>query len=208
METLEVVGEKLAAGTLRPPRSLAVYLVRAMRNLSIDRERENAARGRELREAATEAAAGGERVMPGSCSEHSVRESRGPGHEDAPLSLVLQRLVSTIDEGLSEDERLILYALGQYLPQRVIAEWLGVSYAAATQRIWRLRERLREEILRIASSLRGAEQRELLGYFRRWEVLYEPPGLAPSERGRERSHGEDDPAPDPDAPPTREEMDQ
>jgi len=54
------------------------------------------------------------------------------------------------------------------MPHRQIAEWLGVSYDAATKRIWRLKRRLQSLAAEHYARISGAhERRELERLFRR-----------------------------------------
>ena len=167
---VEVLGDAatgLAVGAVRPPRSLAAYLVTALRHRVL-----NAERGRTRRERLAHAAAGEgepdrERVVAPACSEHAIRSSRGPDWDGTPLPCALARLAVALDERLSEPERLLLVWVSHRVPHRQIARWLGISHAAAAQRVWRLRERLRRAALEHAAETRGDERAELERFFRR-----------------------------------------
>jgi hypothetical protein len=76
-------------------------------------------------------------------------------------------LSTLLEEGLTDDERRILVWLGNYVSQRDICAWLGVSYAAGTQRIWRLRARLRLAAHKHLRAFHPREQLELARFFRR-----------------------------------------
>lgn len=88
------------------------------------------------------------------------------------MTPAIERLVAALEEGITDEEQLILGWLSNHVPQRVIATWLNVSYAAATQRIWRLRERLRETLIRYSLRTTATERRELDRFFRRAGVAY------------------------------------
>lgn len=173
-EVLEDIAIAIAEGSA-PPASLSGYLVGTFRNRCLNHRRRHQQRERAVHEGADESAGEGERTLWGACSQHLLHSVQGPDWESAPLAPVLERLVSAFDEGTTEEERLILQWISDFTSQREIAAWLGVSYAAATQRIRRLRERLREAAARYARALDGAEQRELQQYFRRWSFVYDVP---------------------------------
>ena len=143
---------RLARSVTPPPRSLAAYLLTAFRRRLLNLLRSGSRRAHWHGEAASEDLGDGPAVAT-ACSESALRASRGPGWESPPLPPVLLRLAHTLDDTLTADERLLLVWVGHHVPQREIARWLGVSYAAATQRIWRLRERLREEALTHVAAL-------------------------------------------------------
>jgi hypothetical protein len=100
-------------------------------------------------------------------SEASIRASAGPAAEAPPLSPVLERLSRIIDAGITDEERQILRWVSASIPQRLIAEWLGITHNAARVRVLRLRERLIEVALRDAGPWRPGERQELYEFFRR-----------------------------------------
>ena len=61
----------------------------------------------------------------------------------------------------------MLVWVSHHVPQREIAAWLGVSYAAAAQRICRLRQRLRASAARYVATLPAAERDEIARFLRR-----------------------------------------
>jgi hypothetical protein len=109
----------------------------------------------------------GERVVREVLSEASIRASAGPAAEAPPLSPVLERLSRVIDAGISDEERQILRWVSAGIPQRLIAEWLGITHNAARVRVLRLRERLIELALRDDGPRRPGEREELYEFFRR-----------------------------------------
>ena len=109
----------------------------------------------------------GESVVREVCSEASIRASAGPAAETPPLSPVLERLSCVIDSGITDEERQILRWVSASIPQRLIAEWLGITHNAARVRVLRLRERLIELALRDAGPWRPGERQELYEFFRR-----------------------------------------
>jgi hypothetical protein len=80
---------------------------------------------------------------------------------------VLERLSAKLDESLRDDERQLLVAVAENIPQREVAEWLGVSYVVARKRLERLRARLTDVAMRYANTLEPDDARELQRFFRR-----------------------------------------
>lgn len=154
--------------TVPVPRSLAAYLTTALRNHIGTVRRTNLRR--ERRDAA--AASVGERLdsteaTPVATSEATWRAGAGPAWDDLPTSPTLLRLIQHLETGLIPTERAMLVWLAHYVPQRTIAEWLGLSYDVAAKRATRLRARLRSAAVRYAESLPDDERRELHHFFRR-----------------------------------------
>jgi hypothetical protein len=117
-------------------------------------------------------------VVASLCSEHSLRQARGPDWEPAPLAPVLERLVSAFDEGITEDERTTLRWLGSQISYTKIAEWLGITRPAAVSRIQRLRARLIEAAFRFGADLDIGERMELGRFLRRAGAISEQRVLA------------------------------
>jgi RNA polymerase sigma factor (sigma-70 family) len=151
--------------TVAFPANLTGYLVAMFRHrLANDR------RSTKRRTATGTAAASlgdGERVVREVVSEASIRASAGPAAEAPPLSPVLERLSRIIDAGITDEERQILRWVSASIPQRLIAEWLGITHNAARVRVLRLRERLIEVALRDSGPWRPGERQELYEFFRR-----------------------------------------
>ena len=169
-EVLDDVALELVASTTAPPRGLKLYLVAAFRHRFLNRWRAALRRSNAVREGAEHANEGpddhDERSAAGA-SQDLLRASRGPDWEDASLSPILERLSTMLDEGLTSEERQLLVAISENVPQREIAEWLGVSHAAARKRLERLRVRLADAAARYAGSLDAEDARELERFFRR-----------------------------------------
>lgn len=100
-------------------------------------------------------------AIPGTCSEGSARAARGADWEPAPSHPVQDRLAVWLDERMDDAERDLLAWVSEHLPQRRMAEWLGVSHAAARKRLSRLRERLARETDAFLERLPDGERREL-----------------------------------------------
>lgn len=149
------------------PRSLAAYLIRALRHDVLGERRGTGRRAARDEAALALRGAMTERVVLEVCSEESVRASAGPDWEAAALSPALERLASALDEGLTDEERCVLGWLGQWVPQALVADWLGISYGALRVRVSRLRDRLREAALRYAGQLPPEDRAVLQEFFRR-----------------------------------------
>ena len=72
-----------------------------------------------------------------------------------------------VEEGLSDEEELILSWVSRWVSQRQIAGWLGISHGAVRNRVMRLRACLKEVALQHAASFIGREREELAEFFRR-----------------------------------------
>jgi RNA polymerase sigma factor (sigma-70 family) len=173
MEFLDDAVLRLRMPTVPVPRSLASYLATSFKHRFRNRRRDDACRERLYLGQATEMGAEGERAVLDVCSEHTVRMTRGPAWEHAALSPVLERLALAMENQLGADERRMLAWLGQRVPQREIAEWLGVSHGAVRVRVSRLRERLRRAARAYTETLGDDERLELERYLRRSAALDE-----------------------------------
>jgi RNA polymerase sigma factor (sigma-70 family) len=147
------------------PANLTGYLVATFRHRLANDRRANTRRTAYGTAAAW--AGDGERVVREVVSEASIRASAGPAAESPPLSPVLERLSRVIDSGVTDDERQILRWVSAGIPQRLIAEWLGITHNAARVRVLRLRERLIDLALRDDGPRRPGEREELYEFFRR-----------------------------------------
>jgi RNA polymerase sigma factor (sigma-70 family) len=169
-ELLDDVAIQLMTRSAPLPQNPRMYLLSALRHRLLNRKRGSERRRRMVSEAAR--AVYGDRdpnagETAAGCSEEMVRASRGPEWEDAPLPRVLERLAGRLSEALSDDERLLLVAVAENIPQREIAEWLGVSYALARKRLERLRARLGDVAMQYANTLEPDDARELQRFFHR-----------------------------------------
>jgi DNA-directed RNA polymerase specialized sigma24 family protein len=168
IELLDDVAIQLMTRSAPLPQNPRMYLLSALRHRLLNRKRGSERRRRVVSEAAR--AAYGDRAASetaAGCSEEMLRASRGPEWDDAPLPRVLERLAGRLSEALSDDERLLLVAVAENIPQREIAEWLGVSYALARKRLERLRARLTDVAMQYANTLEPDDARELQRFFHR-----------------------------------------
>ncbi len=167
IEVLAHAAQRLVSGRATVPRSVPAYLVTSFRNRYLTHVRERTHRREFVEGVAADANGASEPVVTELCSEDALRASAGPDWPGLSLPPALERLASALDEGLTEDERTMLAWLSHFVPQRQIGDWLGLSYAAVTQRLWRLRERLREAALAYSNGLSREERHELAAFFRR-----------------------------------------
>ena len=174
----ELVGELLDDVALRfmtertpLPHNPRMYLLSALRHRMLNAKRGRGRRDRVVSEAVRDAYADHEFAdgaeLAAGCSESVSRASRGPAWEASPLPRVLERLSERLSEALSDDERQLLVAVAENIPQREIAEWLGISYVVARKRLERLRARLTDVAMRYANTLEPDDARELQRFFRR-----------------------------------------
>jgi DNA-directed RNA polymerase specialized sigma24 family protein len=166
-----------------PPRSLAAYLARSLRNRVLNAERSRqraaAAHGAEIVGEPTEGQLAG-------CSEFARRASGGVN--EPPLSPALQRLAGALVAGLSDDDRVLAAWMSQCAPPRQIAVWLGIAQKAASKRIERLRERLQAAALRHVESVEGEERRELLTFLGRATLASGPAARLEAIRPASQGH--------------------
>lgn len=166
-ECLDDVAMGLRQYTRPIPRSLVPYLMKALRiqRALVRRGERRRADGEDA--GAEHADLGVPMSTVASVSESTLRASAGADREPAPASTALERLASMVEEGLSEEEEMILAWLSRRVPQSEIAEWLGITHGAARNRIMRLRARLKDTALRCAARFTGRDREELDEFFRR-----------------------------------------
>ena len=156
------------AGTPRNPR---MYLITAFRNRLLNSKRGHMRRedhhATAVREAALDSDYADDGDAAAGCSEDAVRESRGPGWERAALPRALALLAVHLDEALAPEERQLLVAVAENVPQREVAEWLGVSHVVARKRLERLRGRMMQVAMRYTNALDPDDAREVQRFFRR-----------------------------------------
>ena len=162
----------VASSLCRQPHGHAVgalvpYVMTACRRKAFAARRDMAVRERADAGLMGELGGAGERALLTTCSEDAVRGSYGPGVEPVPLPLVLERLVSLFDEGISAEERMLLSLVAQRTPYSVIGPSLGITRAAAIKRTTRIRARLVEAARRFGQGLDREDRVELLRFLRR-----------------------------------------
>ena len=192
MEVIEDTVLRLVGVSAVEPRDVRAYMVRAFHHRYLNLRRAAKAREGAMRSAARSGHAELDgQVVAAACSESALRDAR-PRHLDeerAPTARgAVLRLGLALDAALSDDERRLLTWVGEHVPQRLIAEWLGVSFAAARQKLSRLRRRLRALADRHVAALDAEERCELEGVLRRTGVPpWEGAAGARRTRGRGRS---------------------
>lgn len=170
-DVLEDAALELADPRAPVPAQLRAYLIGAVRRRQLAVHRSGARRRRWYEEAARSALStsdGREAVVPSVCAESTLAASRGA---DAAGSVgetsAVQQLALAMDRELDDETRRILAWIGQSVPHRQIAAWLGKSYEATTKQIWRLCRRLERAAPAYAAAMPPAAQRELERFFRR-----------------------------------------
>jgi DNA-directed RNA polymerase specialized sigma24 family protein len=184
LELLDDVAIQLMTRSAPLPQNPRMYLLSALRHKLFNRKRGSERRRRVVSEAARAAYADRDRSLGESaagCSEELLRASHGPAWEGAPLPRVLERLAGRLSEALGDDERLLLVAVAENIPQREIAEWLGVSYAVARKRLERLRARLTDVAMQYANTLEPDDARELQRFFHRCRARIGARAIATAE---------------------------
>lgn len=112
-----------------------------------------------------------EHTLGSATSEGSIRDAAGPAWEPSPLPLSLERLVSSMEEGLSDGERRLLSWVAQRISYTTIAAWLNEPRSTVVSRVTRLRVRLLEAAYRYSWWLDRVEHAEVLKFFRRTGVF-------------------------------------
>jgi DNA-directed RNA polymerase specialized sigma24 family protein len=174
-DTLTDAAVYLIAGRSAVPMSVAGYLVRGLRNRVLNdlRARERLARRVEAAsEGGTGVGGGGadEAAVEGCSSEYGRRISAGPDGIDAAgagVAPAVARLAAVLDAAMTADERVVATWLANGVTQHQIAEWLGLSDAAASKRVSRLRARLRAVAARHTAGAEAGDRRVLAGFLRR-----------------------------------------
>ena len=183
-ELLDDVAIQLITRSGPLPQNPRMYLLSALRHKLLNRKRGSERRRRVVSEAARASYADRDPVAGESaagCSEEMLRASHGPEWEGAPLPRVLERLAGRLSEALRDDERQLLVAVAENIPQREIADWLGVSYVVARKRLERLRARLTDVAMQYANTLEPDDARELQRFFHRCRARIGARAIAPAE---------------------------
>ena len=153
-EFLDDMLVRLASEKTEAPRSLTAFVITSFRNCVTDLRREAAVRARHSQ--SQEEMIGTEHVVRATCSEFMLRSARGDGFgddsgEESPSYAVVM-LARALIESCSYDERQLLIWSAHRVPLRDCAAWLGLSYDAAKQKLFRLRVRLvRDSVARLSA---------------------------------------------------------
>jgi DNA-directed RNA polymerase specialized sigma24 family protein len=138
-ECLDDIVMHLLKYTTPIPRSLAPYLVKAFRYQRLKRLQSEYRR--QIRERHGSAPATLGTAALGTASEASVRDSAGPLADPILPSQGVERLGTMVEEGLTEEEEMIMSWVGHNVSQADMAEWLGATPGAVRTRVCRLRNR-------------------------------------------------------------------
>lgn len=158
-EVLDDEAMRLSSGVAAQPLDLPAYLVRASQHRYLRLKRAESSRS-QAHDAASDPI-GDEQVVSSTCSQASLDASSGIDACEQHVARGLVRLVEDLVATLSTDDRLILSWLGECVPHRSIADWLGMSYGACTKRVWRLCRRLRDRAVMIAQEYDGDDRRDV-----------------------------------------------
>jgi DNA-directed RNA polymerase specialized sigma24 family protein len=164
-EVLDDTALKLATRRITLPANLGAYLVRALRNQHLLHQRAAARRAHYYSTASDTGLA--ERVVVSLCSESTVRASKGPADDARLASGALARLAAILRAELSGDDLLLLTWRSAGVPHRQVAEWLGITYAAAAKRVARVSQRVRAIASLCADRFPPEERPEIARFFRR-----------------------------------------
>lgn len=157
MEFMDDMLVKLAQS--ESPRHLTSFVVRSFRNHVIDMHREQAAYDRLLQ--SLELVDGAEAMAAMGCSEFMLRSAIGQhdaGQPAPPAHSSRDMLVHALFDGCSVEDRQLLVWSAHRVPLRECAEWLGISYDSARQRISRLRSKLVRECVAYIDELPQADR--------------------------------------------------
>jgi DNA-directed RNA polymerase specialized sigma24 family protein len=165
---------RLAMTRREPPRNIAAYLVRAVRNKYLYTKRAASCRLRNHVAASVDRF--GERIIPSTCSDFARRMSAGPDAGSSSPPRIVARMMSDVSEGLSAEDRQLLTWVAEGITRGVIAEWMGISRDACAKRVWRLCRRLRADVVARSHHLDPRDRAELERFIRHTEDC---PGLAP-----------------------------
>jgi DNA-directed RNA polymerase specialized sigma24 family protein len=161
-EVLDDEALVLVDGSRGVPQHLSAYLVRALRNRFLQLKR-SAERRRRHHVSAAKSAAEREGVLIELVSEYARRAGEPPRIAEESTTGVgaIARFARLLDARLTGTERQMLAWVGESVPHRVIAEWLGITRDAAKKRIARLCRRLRAATDEIREQLAPDERREV-----------------------------------------------
>ena len=125
------------------PKNVRAYLVRSTYHQFLRLRRESQRRAKHYELAAREGSEQG--VIISLCSEAARRDSEDPSMAVGDrIDETRAQFLARVEAELTVEERLLLAWIGEGVPRRQIADWLGVSYEAARKRTARLSTRARE----------------------------------------------------------------
>ena len=127
-DCLADVAVHLITSDAPPPRSLAAYLARSLRNRLL-----NQLRGRARAERRADDESSGDDALAAGSSEHALRASESAA-DVAPFSPALQRLAAALEAPLDGEDRLLVVWMSHLVPPAEIGAWLGVAPKTAAKR--------------------------------------------------------------------------
>ena len=184
LDLLADEGMRLAEGRSVVPAQLPTYLAKALRHRYLNERRSTARRAAAYKAAAFDSHPG--EALDGSdakhrspngaqrsgsvqeplityvCSEGALRDALGPEGNPQTANHAVEAVVAYIRRHLTDEEQQILGWDERRIPHRQIADWLGVSYDAATKRIWRLKQRLQGFVADYCARVSTTEERREL----------------------------------------------
>jgi DNA-directed RNA polymerase specialized sigma24 family protein len=177
-EVLDDEALRLIERARQMPQHLSAYLVGAVRNRHLLSKR--AALRRDTRYAVAAAA---DRAV--AMSEHSRRSSDPPrvAEERVTQSSAVRKFAELLSARLTAEERQMLAWVGEGVPHRVIAQWLGISREAAKKRVSRLSQRVRRLAAELSSQLPLDVRREIDRMMERTSVAGWVPHSGESDGG-------------------------
>ena len=164
-EVIEDALVQLSDPKTRIPERISAYLIRTARNryLVLKRRSQVSAKYAEMSETS-----GFEPVVRCLLSEATRRASGELNDDDSQLATrALARIGIRLRDAMSVEEQELMTWVSNRIPHRLIAEWIGASYAATTKRIWRLERRLKEVAERHRAAAAPDERREIDRFLRR-----------------------------------------
>jgi DNA-directed RNA polymerase specialized sigma24 family protein len=170
ISVLDDAAMRLGAADAEIPASVQAYLVRAAYYARLHLQRDTTRRERNYELAGRDA--NGDGVIRTVCSEAALRDSEDPfARGDERARTALERFIAMLDDHLDVEERHILGWVGEGVPRRQIAEWMGGNYEAVRKRILRIGARLRRLIPALVSELQPADRVEVERILRRFDVI-------------------------------------
>lgn len=148
------------------PASLAGYVVRSFRNRVFNIRRDEQTRDGIHDNAMTYVGSAAQRIVAECHSEYGIR-SAIPDDGAPFLRPALVKLSEYSAAQLTNDEVGLLMAMGDRVPMREIAEWLGINYANCRVKAHRLRGRIAKLALQYIQQLEPAEREEVQRFLKR-----------------------------------------
>ena len=169
VDVLDDAAMRLATADAEIPASIHAYLVRSAYYARLHLKRDVERRERNYELAARDGSPEG--VIRALCSEAALRDSADPfTRSDERARVALERFVALLDSHLDVEERHMLGWVGEGVPRRQIAEWMGANYEAVRKRILRIGARLRRLVPMLLCELAPEDRVEVERLLRRLDV--------------------------------------